>query len=554
MSSRRSRQGRQPPLPGAGSLGIRLPPRQAQPPEAPRGRQTGGKAPRGRRTGKGRAQGFGDFVREYTAGLNTREMKRLFDRDAVSAYSVLTRDHAALPLPEGRVRRLLFRAKLAFLGLSYKLTPPRRILFAVSLLAIVPALVFGDFTYSTYHHGQISRISLDFSPFFFIISCGGLVLLLALELVDRIRVRDELQVARELQEELLPFGAIELPGYEFAHSYRTANEVGGDYYEVLPLPDGRVALMVGDATGHGMASGLVMAIANATLNTALDLDPEPRRVFALLNRTLCRTGTRRTFMTVFYALLEPATGELDSISAGHPFPVLRRAGGAIEELGRGGFPLGVREGLAPEPQRTALAAGDLLVLYTDGLAEAVNAASEAFGYDRIAALVRVGGTAQQVHDRILAAFDLHVGDEPLRDDLTLLVVARTAAGGPPAAAVTAPSAPVAAPPAAVQAPAGPFAAPPPAAQFAAPPPAAQFAAPPPAAQAPPAPAAAPAAASQEPLAPVAAAATPRWGPSATAARAAALAAAINRAAAAKAGGKSQENDAGGVRGPDEPKG
>ncbi len=238
------------------------------------------------------------------------------------------------------------------------------------------------------------------------------------------RVRDELQVARELQAELLPHGAIELPGYRFAHSYRTANEVGGDYYEVLRLPDGRAALMVGDATGHGMASGLVMAIANATLNTALDLDPDPRRVIALLNRTLCRTGTRRTFMTAFYALLAPPTGDLVSICAGHPFPLLRRPGGRLEELGRGGLPLGVRDDLAPEPQAVTLGPGDLLVLYTDGLAEAVNSQAEAFGYERIADLTRPGGTPQEVHDRILGAFDAHVGEEPLLDDLTLLVIAR----------------------------------------------------------------------------------------------------------------------------------
>lgn len=376
----------------------------------------------------GRARGLGAFVRDYTAGLSRSEIKRLFNRDAASAYSVLTREHAELPEPKGRGKRLLFRTRLAFLGLSYKLTPARRALFALSLICIVVALMTGDYTYQTVQRTHALHVSVDFSPFWFLLAAGGLVFLLALELVDRVRVRDELQVARELQAELLPHGAIELAGYRFAHSYRTANEVGGDYYEVMPLPDGRVALMVGDATGHGMASGLVMAIANATLKTALDLDPDPRRVIALLNRTLCRTGTRRTFMTVFYALLDPATGELASICAGHPFPVLRRASGEVVELGRGGLPLGVREDLAPEPQATVLAPGDMLVLYTDGLAEAIDRGLEAFGYARIADLARSAGTPQQLHDRILAAFDAHVGDEPLRDDLTLLVLARDGSG------------------------------------------------------------------------------------------------------------------------------
>src|SRR5258705_2359264 len=99
----------------------------------------------------------------------------------------------------------------------------------------------------------------------------------------------------------------------------------------MPLPGGGIALLVSDASGHGMAAGLVMAIANATLKTALDLDPSPERVIQLLNRTLCRTGTRRTFMSVFYALLRPATGEVEYVCAGHPFPLLRRETGDIEE-------------------------------------------------------------------------------------------------------------------------------------------------------------------------------------------------------------------------------
>ncbi len=399
------------------------------------------------RKGPGLAERLLDFLREYTAGVNTGEVKRLFRRDATSAYSVLTREHAELPQPKPGLKRLLFRVKLAFLGLSYKLTPARRMLFAASLICLVVALMSGSCRVDMESHHRITHLSIDFSPILFVACAGGLVFLLALELVDRIRVRDELEVARELQAELLPHGTIDLPGYRIAHSYRTANEVGGDYYEVIQLPDGRVALMVGDATGHGMAAGLVMAIANATLKTALDLDPDPRRVLALLNRTLCRTGTRRTFMTVFYALLTPATGELVAISAGHPYPVLRRAAGGIEELGRGGLPLGVRDHLAPEPQTTTLAPGDMLLLYTDGLAEAINANSEAFGYDRIASLTRLGGAPQEVHDRVLANFDFHIGGEPLRDDLTLLVVARdraapTAAVGAATAAAAGTAAPL----------------------------------------------------------------------------------------------------------------
>jgi hypothetical protein len=362
------------------------------------------------------------FFREYTAGLNPRDVRRLFDRDAVRAYAVLTREHSAEPEPKKGLKRVLFRAKLAFLGLSYKLTPPRRLLFAVSLLSFLIGL-FSDSTFSYTSKG--TRILVQFSPLWFGISVGCLVFLLALELVDRVRVRDELEVARELQDDLLPHDLPTLPGYLFAHSYRTANEVGGDYYDLTLLPDGRFSLMMGDASGHGMAAGLVMAIANATLKTALDLDPSPERVLALLNRTLCRTGTKRTFMSVFYGVLTPETGELEYVCAGHPFPLLRRANGALEELGCGGFPLGLREPLEVVRRKVNLEPGDLLVLYTDGLPEAVDAEGKAaFGYERIQAALKPGGSPQSVHDGILRSFDRHVGEEPIRDDLTVVVIAR----------------------------------------------------------------------------------------------------------------------------------
>lgn len=361
------------------------------------------------------------FVREYTSGMTGRDLDRLFRRDAANVYAVLTREHARDLEPKGRLRRLFFRAKLVFLGLSYKLTPVRRLLFAAALLFFLagflqePKVLFDN---------QATEITLDFSPFWFTASLLSLIYLLALELVDRIRVRDELEVARELQEDLLPHEMPVVPSYAFAHSYRTANEVGGDYYDLTPLPDGRVALMVGDASGHGMAAGLVMAIANATLKTALDLDPSPERVCSLLNRTLCRTGTKRTFMSVFYAVLTPETGAMEFVCAGHPFPLLRREDGTVEELGCGGLPLGMRDDLTFTRQTVDVRPGDVLLLYTDGLAEAVNVEGRAFGYDGIRSMLQWSGTPQAIHDRTLHAFDVHVAEEPIRDDLTLLVIAR----------------------------------------------------------------------------------------------------------------------------------
>jgi phosphoserine phosphatase RsbU/P len=357
------------------------------------------------------------MVKGYVGDVTMGDVRRLFDRDAREVYAVLTRDQDTLP-EGGRLKRFYHRTRLLFRGMSSKLSPVRRLLFVVSLVAAV--LGFVQIRADIASQG----VEVSTSPLWFMVSILGLTFLLALELVDRIRVRDELEVARALQLELLPRTTPAIPGYEIAHSYRTANEVGGDYYDFLPLADGRFAVVIGDASGHGMASGLLMAIANATLKIALDFDPAPVNVIALLNRVMCRTGNRRSFMTMFYGVLSPDSGRLEYVCAGHPFPLLRRADGSTVELGRGGLPLGIRNELEIAAETVAVAPGDSLALYTDGLPEATNRLGEAFGYDRVRTLVAAGGPPQTVHDRVNGTFRAFLGDEPLRDDACLVVLAR----------------------------------------------------------------------------------------------------------------------------------
>ncbi len=361
---------------------------------------------------------FRDVVRDSSRGLDIWEAPRILGRDASHAYAILTREHADQPEPEGRLKRLWHRARIAFLGLSGKLTPPRRLLFVASLVAGAAGLYMYEIRPAVQFYGLLSP------PVLLLLAITGLVFVLALELADRVMIRDELEVARQLQRELLPSSPPPLEGYAFSFSYRTANTIGGDYYDFLPLADGRIALVVGDASGHGIAAGLVMAIANAVLQLAIDLDPSPSAVAELMNRTLYRVGGSRAYMTLFYGVLEPARGRLEYVSVAHPFPIVRRADGTMVELGEGCLPLGVRPTIDPTAGVATLERGDLIVLYSDGVPEAVDASGTEFGFDRLRELIAGGGTAGQVHDRLIAELDAFTARATIHDDRSLVVVGR----------------------------------------------------------------------------------------------------------------------------------
>lgn len=361
-------------------------------------------------------------VGQTTDGLQAGDLQRLFQRDTARAYAVLTRGHAGESEPRGALRRTFYRLRLILAGLSARLSPPRRLLFVAALACALLALLQLRFSSGT------TTVSFGGSPLYVVLSVGTLVLLLALEMMDRVLVRDEMEVARELQRALLPAGTPAVAGYHFAHSYRTANDIGGDYYGFHCLADGRLLLVAGDASGYGMAAGLLMAIADATLKVALDIGAGPERTVALLNRALYRSGTARNFMSFFYGVLHPTSGRLEYLCAGHPFPLLRRRDGGVEELGRGSLPLGVRQQPDAVLEVTELQQGDALVIYSDGLPEAVDPSGAVFGFERVAALVREGGTAAQLHARLLAELDRFLAGEPRGDDVSIVVVERLHSG------------------------------------------------------------------------------------------------------------------------------
>ncbi|MBZ0113193.1 MAG: PP2C family protein-serine/threonine phosphatase [Thermoanaerobaculia bacterium] len=358
-----------------------------------------------------RAHKTRQILRDYAGDLQSQDLTRLFSRDAAQAYSVLTRDQDPT-LKHGALARI----KRLFLGMSFHLGPARRVLFCTTMI----------FTFLGLFEWTINLLpgfpSIDSQPTFHLLAILGLAFLLALELVDRVKIRDELEIARQLQREILPHEAPPTPGYAFAHSYTTAQAIGGDYYDFIPTSDGRLVLIAGDASGHGIAAGLLMVIASSTLKLAIDGDPEPSKVVGLLNRALCGTGGSRAFMTLFYGLLEPTTGHLDYICAGHPFPLLRRTGGRIEELGTGSLPLGLRPQESWATESARLNRGDMLLLYSDGFPESVRSSGESFGFERLRTLMAPGGSPSEIHRRIVDDHSRFLGDEDPLDDVSLVVV------------------------------------------------------------------------------------------------------------------------------------
>lgn len=360
-------------------------------------------------------------ARRYSGGVGARDLPGLWRRDWKRSYSILMRDHEDEERPRSWFGRQWFPIKTFFLELSYRLTPARRLLFVICIILAVAGLQT-----DTIDVEANDQIEVWQQPALLLIAVVGLVFLLIFELADRVQVRDELEVARQLQWDLLPQEAPRVEGYDFAFSYRSANTVGGDYYDFIELEDGRLALAMGDASGHGIAAAMLMAISNSTLRLAVGTDPDPTAVARMMNRALVASGGPRAFLTLFYALLEPSGGRFDYVCAGHPFPLLRRAGGTVEKLGAGSFPLGLRQDVELSVGSSRVDPGDLLLVFTDGIPEALDAGGEAFSFDRVQTILEPGGTPRQVHDRLLGDLDRFVGSEPLVDDRSLVVIGRSA--------------------------------------------------------------------------------------------------------------------------------
>jgi Stage II sporulation protein E (SpoIIE) len=244
-------------------------------------------------------------------------------------------------------------------------------------------------------------------------------------IAERERQRVELETARRIQSSILPELPPRLAGVDLAHAYLPASEVGGDFYDVLALEDGRLAVAVGDVAGHGVSSGLVMSMAKSALAVQVTFDPEVESVFRTLNRTVYQTARKRLLATFCYALLDPVRRELLYASAGHLYPYRVTAAGKVEALESTGYPLGVRRALEVEPRLARLDAGDSLFLFSDGLVEArAEGSDDLFGFQRLEESLErhAGGSVERLRDGVLADVVAFTNGGEREDDMTVVVL------------------------------------------------------------------------------------------------------------------------------------
>jgi serine phosphatase RsbU (regulator of sigma subunit) len=378
-----------------------------------------------------------EFLESYTRDLTGRDLQRLFTSEAPEAYRYFAREIdeeslAALPWH----RRAALRARQLFVAFTSRLSPARRALYGIAVVMAAIGLA----------QLSLRGLSLDtvtFTPFGFSLPlpvmviqegtlwlAGGFVLLnllVLLEVADRLSLKHDLEVARDIQMTMLPRETVTGAGLEAFGFSRPANTVGGDFYDVLQMPDGRLVLALGDVSGKGSPAALLMALVLAILRTLVDDGLEPDAIARRLNTQISRHAPGGRFVTLCLAVYDPVTGRLRYVNAGHPPPLLRRrTGERFERLTDGGIALGMFELASYGTAEATLEEGDVLVFYSDGVTEAENAAGVPFDEAGLQSVIawHWQDNAAALGKAILSAVETYSEAARLADDLTVLAVRR----------------------------------------------------------------------------------------------------------------------------------
>jgi sigma-B regulation protein RsbU (phosphoserine phosphatase) len=249
--------------------------------------------------------------------------------------------------------------------------------------------------------------------------------------VEKGRMEQELQMAHQVQASLLRCAMPQVPGWEFASRWRPAHEVAGDYYDLIMLDKGQLGLVIADVSGKGMAAALFMALTRSVVRACAGHNSSPADGIAHANQLICADSSGGMFVSLFYGLLDPRSGQLTYVNAGHNPPLLCRGEqDELTELGRTGIILGVLEEAAFEQRTIQLHPGDLLLLYTDGVTEATDGQGEEFGEQRLRRIVhqRRGAPVAEIVIAIEQAVGEFVGTAAASDDITIAAAKRLAKG------------------------------------------------------------------------------------------------------------------------------
>jgi len=384
-----------------------------------------------------------EFISRYTRDLTSEELGKLFTRETPEAYRFFARGINTAEL-EGLpwYKKTLRYAQGFFLAFTMRLSPARRLMYGVALAFSVIGLLqlFAGF--------GLVRVPIPIALFFVNIRVPAPVfangtlwllagfllmnLLVLLEVADRLSLKRDLEVAREIQQAMLPDGTWSGPGVEAFGLTKPANTVGGDFYDILPQPDGTVIVALGDVAGKASPAALLMALLLAMLRTLVDEGLPLPALVQRLNLQVSRHAPASRFITLFLASYDPPTGRLTFVNAGQTPPLLRRQNGSIERLMSGGIALGMFPGSTYEAGEAQMNPGDALLLYSDGITEAESPDGQPFdeaGLERTLALYAGAyqqSAAAELGRAVFDAVERHRRDKRLSDDLTVLVLSRLA--------------------------------------------------------------------------------------------------------------------------------
>lgn len=361
------------------------------------------------------------FWQRVTEGMALSQLWTQFRTDARSGYRLYSKEVDATRgagVPRGR--HAFNVAVQFFWAIIEKLTPARRVLLLIALVLIL--LPSGGMSWE----GRAGRTSFNIEFHFW----GGLLMfaLLILEVGDRVVMKRDLQIAKEIQAWLLPATPPPVPGLEIAFTTRPANTVAGDYYDVFARPgsqDQTFLIAVADVAGKSIPAAMLMATFQASLKTLSTTPGSLVELVSRMNGYACSNSQNgRRFTTAFIAEYAPATRTLTYVNAGHNNPILRRPTGAIERLATGGVPLGIMEDAPYHSETVAMEPGDWLVIFTDGVVEAENNAQQEYGEERLMVMLHSGVALApgMLLQSIMTDVDRFAGDAPQHDDVTCVLL------------------------------------------------------------------------------------------------------------------------------------